>query len=138
MYQNSIVRDLAKYGSDHCPLVLQTNMANLNAGSIFRCDKTWFDIREFNELVLKWWLEFKLSGDINKSWHEKIKFMRKKMRGWHKKKQYMLNTLHKLETIKDQRDFTNIETKDWLETKSQLDDIYLEEKKYWHEKSRDQ
>jgi hypothetical protein len=53
MYQNSIVRDLAKYGSDHCPLVLQINMANLKAGYIFRCDKAWFDIPEFNELVLK-------------------------------------------------------------------------------------
>jgi endonuclease/exonuclease/phosphatase family metal-dependent hydrolase len=63
MYQNSIVRDLAKYGSDHCPLVLQTNTANLKAGYIFRCDKAWFDIPKFNELVLKWWLEFKLSGD---------------------------------------------------------------------------
>jgi hypothetical protein len=28
--------------------------------------------------------------------------------------------------------------KKWLETKSILDDIYLEEEKYWHEKSRDQ
>jgi hypothetical protein len=59
------VRDLAKYGSDLCPLVLQTNMANLKAGYIFRCDKAWFDVPEFNE----------------KSWHEKIKFMRRKIRG---------------------------------------------------------
>jgi hypothetical protein len=58
LYNNNIVRDLAKYGSDHCPLMLQTNMANLNASYIFRCDKVWFDIPEFNELVLKWWLEF--------------------------------------------------------------------------------
>jgi hypothetical protein len=46
-------------------------MANLNTGYIFRCDKTWFDIPEFNELVFKWWLEFQLSGDIRTSWHEK-------------------------------------------------------------------
>jgi hypothetical protein len=49
-----------------------------------------------------------------------------------------LNILHKLETIKEQRDFTNFEAKNWLETKYQLDDIYLEEEKYWHVKSRDQ
>jgi hypothetical protein len=84
LYNDSMVRDLAKYGSDHCPLVLQTNMISLKTGYIFRCDKTWFDVPEFNELVLKWWLEFQLSGDIGKSWHEKMKFMRRKIRGWHK------------------------------------------------------
>jgi hypothetical protein len=54
------------HDSDHCPLVLQTNMGNLNAGYIFRCNKSWFVISEFNELVLKWWLESKLCGDIEK------------------------------------------------------------------------
>jgi hypothetical protein len=39
LYNNNIVRDLAKYGSDHCPFVHQTNMANLKTGYIFRCDK---------------------------------------------------------------------------------------------------
>jgi hypothetical protein len=59
-------------------------MVNLKDSYIFRCDKAWFDILEFNELVFKWWLEFKLSEDIEKSWHEKLKFMRRKIRGWHK------------------------------------------------------
>jgi hypothetical protein len=121
-------------------------MANLNTGYIFRCDKTWFDIPEFNELVFKWWLEFQLSGDIGTSWHEKMKFMRRKIRGRcknflgkkRKLKQNLLSTIQKLEKIKDYRDFINEEATMWLETKSQLDDIYLEEEKYWHERSRDQ
>jgi hypothetical protein len=53
-------------------------------------------------------------------------------------KQTLLSTIQKLEKIKDYRDFINEEATMWLETKSQLDDIYLEEEKYWHERSRDQ
>jgi hypothetical protein len=41
----------------------------------------WLDIPDFQELVFKWWQEFKLSGDIAKEWHEKMKYMRRKMKG---------------------------------------------------------
>jgi hypothetical protein len=84
LYAKCVVKDLASYGSDHCPLVLHTNMQTLHTGTIFRFDSLWLDIPDFQELVIKWWKEFKLSGDIAKEWHEKMKYMRRKMKGWSK------------------------------------------------------
>jgi hypothetical protein len=49
---------------------------------------------------------------------------------------FFIKNTTKLEIIKENRDFTKDEAKQWLETKSLLDDMYLEEEKYWHEKSR--
>jgi hypothetical protein len=66
-YSQSVVRDLAKYGSDHCPLVLHTSMTSLEVSSIFKCDIVWFDNPEFNALVIKWWSECILKGDIGKT-----------------------------------------------------------------------
>jgi hypothetical protein len=33
-----VVKELARYGPDHCPLVLHTSMVNFVASSIFKCD----------------------------------------------------------------------------------------------------
>jgi hypothetical protein len=145
-YSQSVVRDLAKYGSDHCPLVLHTSMTSLEVSSIFKCDIVWFDNPEFNALVIKWWSECILRGDIGKAWDEKIKFMRRKIKGWHKhflgeqkrKKQSVLAVMHYLDRIREIRDFTNEEANKWLEAKSQSDDIYLTEKKYWHTRAKEQ
>jgi exonuclease III len=138
LYAKCVVQDLASYGSDHCPLVLHTNMKNLHTAIIFRFDNLWLDIPEFQDLVIKWWQDFKLSGDIAKEWHEKMKYMRRKMKGWSKnffaekkkRKQIALNTLHHLDRIKDYRELSEIEAETWVFTKHSLDTLYLEEEKY--------
>jgi hypothetical protein len=63
-----------------CPLVLQTNMATLQPNFMVRFDAKWITNLEFNELVHKWWVEFKLNGDIGQCWHQKLKHMRKNKR----------------------------------------------------------
>jgi hypothetical protein len=47
LYANCVDKDLARYGSDHCPLVLQTSMPTLQTGNIFRFDSSSLDISEF-------------------------------------------------------------------------------------------
>jgi hypothetical protein len=138
LYANSVVTYLAKYGSDHYPLVLHIEMVTLELCLILKYDASWFEIAEFNELVVKWWKEFKLSGDIGKYWHEKLKFMRRKMKGWHKnflgKKKKKVDSFVQIiqfrKKNREHKDFTNEDVQMWLDAKSKLDDIYLEEERY--------
>jgi hypothetical protein len=51
---NSVVKNLPKYRTNHCPLVFKTSMATLHVNSIFRFDSAGLKNEELNELVLKW------------------------------------------------------------------------------------
>jgi hypothetical protein len=69
-YRAGLLKDLHKFSSDHCPLVLQTNGISIPSSQLFRFDKEWIMNEEFNHLVKKWWLEITLSGDIGLSWQK--------------------------------------------------------------------
>jgi hypothetical protein len=78
LYSNSIVIDLPRYEFDHCPLMLHISLYSVQPSNIFRFDATWIEIEELNLLAVKWWFEYKLTGDIEDSWHKKFKYMKKK------------------------------------------------------------
>lgn len=48
----------------------------------------------------------------------------------------MLDNIKNLEVIQEYRDFIDIEAELWLKYKNELDNIYLEEEKYWIHRSR--
>jgi hypothetical protein len=104
LFASSVVNDLPKYEYNHCLLVLQTSMTNLNTQSFFRFDKSWTDNPEFIELFVKWWSEFKLCEDISNCWHEKMKYKKREMKGQNKnflagKKEKKTDALHILHTL---------------------------------------
>jgi hypothetical protein len=80
-YQHSIIQDLSKNGSDHRPLILHSNGADIAYHKMFRFNKKLLAIQEFNDLIIKWWNEIKLFGDIGTSWHTKLEIIRKKNQG---------------------------------------------------------
>lgn len=145
MYPTSFCSDLGKYGSDHCPLVLNISANFDHSSSIFRFDPLWLEQPEFIQLVHKWWGQYPLDPtDIDKSWNAKLKFLRRKIKGWarnfysskKKMKQHLLDRLHSLELILEQRNFSPLEHSEWIHTKQQLDDIYLEEEIHWKARSK--
>lgn len=72
--------------------------------------------------------------------------MRKKISGWarnfysakKKNKQYILDQIQILEGLRDERDLSSLEYNQWVHLKTQLDDIYLEEERYWHLRAKQQ
>lgn len=54
-YPHSEIRDLGKYGSDHCPLLLQTHTGSKIQHHILRFDSSWTENEEFVRLIHKWW-----------------------------------------------------------------------------------
>lgn len=86
LYPSSHLSDLSSTGSDHCPLLVQTNTTIPISKPIFRFDPLWIEKEDFGPLVTKWWNETPLQlPDIGKSWSQKLKKMRSKMKGWAKK-----------------------------------------------------
>lgn len=145
-YPHASVHHLSSYGSDHTPLVLDTGTQQ-NPSKQFKFDPEWLNNEEFVKLVIKWWQELPLSNyRMGLSWHNKLKNLRRKILGWTKnyygekkrKKQAILDQIQILEQLRDDRDLDANEQQQWLDLKSQLDDIYLEEEKYWHLRSRQQ
>lgn len=85
IYPASSILDLGKYGSDHCPLILQISSKFDSPTKLFRFDPLWLDQPDFILLINKWWHDFPLDNtDIAKSWNAKLKFLRQKIRGWTK------------------------------------------------------
>jgi hypothetical protein len=78
IYPHCMVKDLPKYGSGHCPLILCTQVSSTPIDFIFRFDKEWALNPEFNRLLVNWWNEFSLKGNIAIYWHKKIKYITKK------------------------------------------------------------
>ena len=111
------VQDLAQFGSDHCPLLLNTHTKIHAPKKPFRFDTIWLEDPEFCKLIIKWWGEFPLYGEIGLSWHRKIKFLTQKMEGWNKNyegekrktKHHTLEQLKQLEILKELRDLTDEE-----------------------------
>lgn len=56
-YQHSLVLDISKNGSYHCPLLLQITQNSHHQPSQFRIDPLWLEQEEFCRLVVKWWRE---------------------------------------------------------------------------------
>jgi hypothetical protein len=145
-YRAGLLKDLHKFSSDHCPLVLQINGISIPSSQLFRFDKEWIMNEEFNHLVKKWWLEITLSGDIGLSWHKKLKKLRQRIRGWyknymgekHRKRKLALEQIHLLDKIMKHRVLTYEEVLQWQTHKSILDDYYLEEELYWKQRAKDQ
>lgn len=144
-YSSSSIIDLSSYGSDHCPLVLQSSSHSQHAPHSFRFDPSWVEIEEFNRLVGKWWDEFQLDlNDIGNSWNNKLKHMRKRISGWAKNyygkkkkdKQNLLSRLHHLELVQELSPLSASEQAEWLSIKASLDEIYLEEEIYWKTRAK--
>jgi hypothetical protein len=53
LYSNSVVIDLSRYGSDHCPLLLQTSVQLVQHSNLFRFEVAWIEIDELNLLVVR-------------------------------------------------------------------------------------
>lgn len=83
-YEFCFVKDLSQFGSDHCPLLLNTKHKISTPKIPFKFDPLWLADPDFNRLMEKWWNEFPLQGEIGLSWHRKIKFLTQKMEGWNK------------------------------------------------------
>jgi hypothetical protein len=81
IYPHCIVKDLPKYGFNHCHLILCTQDSSFKIVFIFRFDKEWTLNLEFNRLLVKWWNEFPWKGNITVCWHKKIKYIKKKIKG---------------------------------------------------------
>lgn len=147
MYPHSRLIDLSKNGSDHCPLVVQLHDQSPTKLPQFKFDPLWLEDADFITLVQKWWAEQPLSlPDIAHSWNKKLGSLRKKIKGWaknhygrkKKEKILILNKLHELEIIQEDRSFTDAEYSDWKALKIQLENIFLEEEKYWKHRSKQQ
>lgn len=146
LYPNCVVKDLAKNGSDHCPLILCTSMPRLQVHHRFRFEKEWLLNDDFNALVIKWGQEIELSGEIGEAWKNKIAKMRKKKRGWyknyigekHRKRKQLLQILHAFEVVMESRDLNKEEFDAWQVSKKELDDIYFTDELYWQQRARDQ
>lgn len=116
-YEFCFVQDLSQFGSDHCPLLLNTKHKPPTPKAPFRFDNIWLDDPEFCRLMIKWWNDFPLYGEIGKSWHRKIKYITQKMEGWVKNnegqkkkiKKNSLEQLKQLEIIQELRDLSDEE-----------------------------
>jgi hypothetical protein len=53
IYSASVVTDLSKYSSYHCPLVLNTQHGSTHKTYTFRFDREWTLNLEFNTLMMK-------------------------------------------------------------------------------------
>lgn len=114
-YPTSVVTDLCKNGSDHCPLLLQIPPPHPPSLPPFRLDPLWLDQEDFCTLLVKWWQEFPIQGpDYAHSWVLKIGYIRRKIKGWTKNfygqkkrtKQAILDKLHSLDILQELRNLT--------------------------------
>lgn len=85
LYPSSIITDLGKNGSDHCPIILQVSQTPNFSPHQFRFDPLWLEQADFVQLLPQWWGEHQLSlPDIANSWHKKLGHVRRKIKGWAK------------------------------------------------------
>lgn len=145
LYPTSYTSDLGQYGSDHCPIILHISAKLEKPAPIFRFDPIWLEQPDFVALIQRWWNQYTLQhNDIDRSWNDKLKFLRKKIKGWtrnfyskkKREKKVLLNRIHELELIFEQRPLTSVEYDEWLIAKQTLDEIYLEEEKHWKERAK--
>lgn len=114
-YPHSVIQDLCKNGSDHCPLLMQVIGTPFLAEHHFKFDPLWLEQDDFRQFIVKWWHAYPLDRqNIVHSWHQKMGYMRRKIRGWaknfygkkKKEKYQLLDRLHILEIIRELREFT--------------------------------
>lgn len=146
IFPHSEVSSVSSYGSDHCPLLLNTTANAALVPPLFRFESTWLKEPDFVQLIIKWWIDSPLSpqGDVAYQWKQKLSSLTRKIRGWaknhygakRKQKQQFLSSLHSLEHIKESRALSPDELSLWTHTKNALDQIYLEEEIHWKQRSK--
>lgn len=74
-------RALPRLGSDHAPVVLDTGQVVQKRG-VFKFEKWWLGIEDFNQVVLKAWSIRCNSTDPVEVWQQKSRYFRKLAKGW--------------------------------------------------------
>ena len=98
LYPSSLVKSLARVGSDHTPLVVDTGTLTVPRQKQFRFEKWWLKQDGFDQEVIKNWSNPGRSRKAINIWQFKVRNFRKFAKGWsaniesaqHKKKQQLI------------------------------------------------
>lgn len=75
---------LARIGSDHFPIMLDTDLIKWGPAP-FRFENMWLSHSGFLEEVAKWWNECKVEGWEGFKFMKKLEYIKPKVREWNKK-----------------------------------------------------
>lgn len=130
--------------SDHSPLLLKVEQRQSVKIFNFKFDKSWITKEGFMDLLERWWSEKIILNDIGNNWRLKLQYMRQKLRGWNcnligeqkRKKQQLLADLAYFEFQNESAPLDSSDYTYWLQCKSDLHNIFLEEEAYWQQRAR--
>lgn len=138
-HQNSNLSHLHTDASDHCMLLLDTDFhGKRRYKRRFQFDQRWTEDSEAGEVIKKAWNK-NLSGTISFKMSKKIKECRGALREWSKK---LKGNAHKdIQILKGrlkqmQQDGMGDKNKEIHSLKAKLNEAYLREEKFWHQKAR--
>jgi hypothetical protein len=131
-------RSLTRVGSDHNPLLVETDSVLNIRASIFRFDATWLSQEGFVDWVVNKWPQRKKENILD-HWNITSQLLRRNLRGWsinwgsvqRKLKQNLLLQLETWDRMAETRALTGNEWRDRYEKEEELMKIYENEELFW-------
>jgi hypothetical protein len=137
-YRRASCESLTRVGSDHCPLIVNTDDQRFKQQHQFRFEMSWLTQAGFRDLVLATWPE-RRHRNIQDHWKELKAATRKFCKGWganvnSQKKRDKINLLEKLKTMDKLEDEQGLNSDQWQERygiERQLEEIFEFEELQW-------
>ncbi|KAM2045167.1 hypothetical protein ACFX1T_009399 [Malus domestica] len=137
MWPNSMVTHGTVLGSNHCPIIIQSDVDRLRGRKIFRFEAFWAKEEECQEVVRNCWARRDLDGVLMR-WVKKINDCCSYLSWWsrnkfHKRGQQIQMLLDQLGDLQKNWDQNLDETR---ENTRIVDDLWAQEESYWLQRSR--
>jgi exonuclease III len=128
--------------SDHFPLIFDTGQTPRN--TLFRFEKVWIGVENFNELIAVWWHEVPSQNNAIKNFSMKLRHIKKQILKWRKEEFYSVRNFKKklmedIDAIDIREQVSGITEADRnhrAELKCSLERILHEEEIIWRQRSR--
>ncbi|KAM1548362.1 hypothetical protein PS2_009435 [Malus domestica] len=137
MWPNSMVTHGTVLGSNHCPIIIQSDVDRLRGRKIFRFEAFWAKEEECQEVVRNCWARRDPDGVLMR-WVKKINDCRSYLSWWsrnkfHKRGQQIQMLLDQLGDLQKNWD----QNLDEIREKTRIvDDLWAQEESYWLQSSR--
>ncbi|CAL1363270.1 unnamed protein product [Linum trigynum] len=128
---------LSDLGSDHRMILLQLHQAAARTRANFHFDSRWVENAEAKVIIIASWQQ-RISGTYQFQLHIILKSLRHQLHSWASKgTSNSARTIRELQdAIEVQRNFPQVDWATISTLEQQLSTAFIEEEKYWHQKSR--
>ncbi|CAN6700215.1 unnamed protein product [Malus baccata var. baccata] len=137
VWPNTTVTHGMVLGSDHCPIIIQTEPNARRGRKLFRFEAFWAKEADCLEVVRRSW-DCQEGGGAQVRWQKKINDCRSQLIRWSrnkfKRRSYMID--HLLEQLGELQKNWGPQREEILEKSKLIDTLWAQEESFWHPRSR--